>query len=99
MKNILLLATFLFSSVSFSQVQRPSVSVFGNRIQVQVTNYSIDDLRCSGFVYGRLSNGMTESYYYSDIIYRGMSSFTNFYSRNLRDIYFYAYHNVYCFRF
>lgn len=99
MKNILLTITVLFSSITFSQIVRPNVYVFGNRVQVQTFNNTQDDIRCSGFVYARTNRGLTETHYHSAVIYKGMSSFRNYYSRNYQTRYSFAYHNIFCSKF
>ena len=97
MKKLLLVALFIFSLSSYAQIMpRPYLNVFSNNIQVQVYNNTDDDIRCSGFVYGRTQTGFTESHYYSDVIYKGMRSYRNFYIRNFNNRYLSGYHNIFC---
>lgn len=99
MKNIFILFTVLCSTISFAQQVRPQLYTFSNNIQVVTSNYTNESVRCSGFIYARTLKGFMETHYYNEIIYRGMSSFRNYYIRDYRDSYTYAYDNVFCNKF
>ncbi len=99
MKNLVLTIALLGSSLALSQTVRPNVYAFGNRVQVSIFNNTKDDIRCSGFVYARMNRGLTETHYHSEVVYKGMSSVRNYFSRDYRSRYIWAYHNIFCSNF
>lgn len=74
----------------------PSVFTFPSQVQVQVFNNSNQDVWCTGSLFIRKQSGQTQTEFYSERVYRGMSSNRYFYNRNFNDRFVNTTNTIYC---
>lgn len=74
----------------------PNVFVYPNQVQVQVHNYGMRDVWCSGSVTVYRQSGRTQNEYYSQHILRGMTNVRYFNNYDFNDRFTRAHHSIFC---
>lgn len=99
MKNFLVVFSLVFSTLILAKQVRPRVYTFPNYVRVVTRNTSDEGIRCSGFINARTATGRWESHFYNQTIYKGMTSYRNYYVRNFNDRYINSSSNISCYNF